>query len=164
LLEAIDAASPDSRIVVPDTLIAPLLVGPTFDPITATLDALTTAGRLPLIRSPEPRAALATWPSRLADARDEELQARNFLERELIPRLSEAATELTPSDFVVDWLYGTLLDGRESGQGTLHVSSGLRNLIGVRLYYGGGVVEELESLAGTTDELIALLNKVADSR
>lgn len=163
LLAAMDAVAPGSRLEVSDTLIAALLIGPTFDPITATLDALTTAGRLPLIRDPELRGALATWPSRLFDARDEELQARAFLDGYLIPRLAEDAAVLTPSEFVNDWIYGTMPDSLKSRHITLRVSPGLRNLVAVRLWYASGVAEELEGLSATTDHLIALLNELAGS-
>lgn len=70
---------------------------------------------------------------------------------------------LTPSEFVSDWIYGTMPDSLKSRHITLRVSPGLRNLVAVRLWYASGVAEELEGLSATTDHLIALLNELAGS-
>ena len=156
LAELLDSAAPGAQLQVPDTLIAALLLGPTFDPVTATLDALS-AGQLSIIRSTDLRLALATWPSRLFDARDEEYQARDFIDGQLIPRLVEESDLTAPTEFINEWIYGTLPDSVRDRHSPLRVSSQLRNLVAVRLWQAAGAIGELEGLLVATDSLLSLI-------
>ena len=59
----------------------------TSDMATGTVDGLLASGELRLLSSSELRNLLAAWPAEIADAQEDEILAREFIEFELTPSL-----------------------------------------------------------------------------
>ncbi len=67
-------------VTVSDAVLAPLVAWRTSDISTGTLDALLSSGRLADIDNSMIRRALATWPSEVGNAQEDEILAQNFVE------------------------------------------------------------------------------------
>ena len=83
LLDTLQATGSGAAANVPIALLYPLVGSGTWDPTTATLDALLNSGRLEMVNSPELRALLAGWPASAGDARAEEAVLASFVEDRL---------------------------------------------------------------------------------
>jgi len=82
------ASGTGSSVALADSTLQALLAWRTVDVPTAALDALIASGRLGTIRNSEVRAALASYPSVLADLYEDEQLARDFVELVLVPKLA----------------------------------------------------------------------------
>ena len=75
------------RVTVPDSVMMTLFRRPTFQPTLSALEAALASGRFELIQNNELRQVLAGWPTFVADAVEDEIEARAVLEAQLLPAL-----------------------------------------------------------------------------
>ena len=80
LIAQIQGSDDKTLVTVSDAVLAPLVAWRTSDISTGTLDALLSSGRLADIDNSMIRRALATWPSEVGNAQEDEILAQNFVE------------------------------------------------------------------------------------
>lgn len=88
LLALLRSAPAGVELHVPDSLVGALRSVGTIDPVQGTLDALIGSGRLDQVSNPSLRAALTDWPRLVSDVRTDQLEALQYMMRELIPYLA----------------------------------------------------------------------------
>jgi len=76
-----------TSVVVPDSLLWGTSFTPTFDARTGALNALLTSGRFGSVPNAQLRGALAGFDGYLRDARDEEIRAREYTDRQVVSAL-----------------------------------------------------------------------------
>lgn len=146
-----------------------LLLTPTTDPRSGTLDALIASGRLDLIENLHLQAQLAKWPANMEDIREEELAAKSFVHEQFIPYLVHHAESLAS---VFDWRVAEL-DLRIpelSGTGTiphklrqarvkLHVDLQFINLIETRRYLANVIIKNYSVVDVAAEQIRLELEK-----
>ncbi len=80
LIAQIQGSDDKTLVTVSDAVLAPLVAWRISDISTGTLDALLSSGRLADIDNSMIRRALATWPSEVGNAQEDEILAQNFVE------------------------------------------------------------------------------------
>jgi len=90
LLSHIDSLRADPTHQVPDSLLPTLWAWHTYDPATGTLNSLIASGQLGLIQDDSLRAALASWPDRVADLNEDEVTMRDAVRDHLLPFLARS--------------------------------------------------------------------------
>ena len=110
LLLKLEQPDPNGLVVAPDSLLAPLVAWRTSDMPMGTLNGLLASGRLADIRNAEIRQGLASWPSLVGDAQEDEELARDFVVNVVAPRLLgqgvlEAAYRARPLPLAADKPY-----------------------------------------------------------
>jgi len=91
LISHIDSLRVDRTHEVPDSLLPSLWAWHTYDPATGTLNSLIASGQLGLIQDDSLRAALASWPDRVADLNEDEVTMRDAVRDHLLPFLAQHA-------------------------------------------------------------------------
>lgn len=88
LLDTLRSVPVGSEVQIPGSLVVPLYLFGTIDPVRGTLDALIGSGRLDQLSDPELRSALTEWPRLVSDVRTDQLEALQYTMHNLIPFLA----------------------------------------------------------------------------
>ncbi len=88
LLDQLKTGPLGSELTVADSVLSGLLASPTFDPITSTLDAAVSSGRIGLVRSRAVRRHLADWDRVTVGLHENELAVRNVIHSFLAAELA----------------------------------------------------------------------------
>lgn len=88
LVTKLDGAEVGQEITVRDDALISLILWRTSDISSGSLDALLASGKLGDIQNAEIRKRIATWPSRVLDAQEDEILARDFVVHILTPRFA----------------------------------------------------------------------------
>jgi hypothetical protein len=76
-----------TSVEVADTVLAAVLITPTYDPALGTLGALLTSGDLSRIRNQRLVALLARWPGAVEDVTEDEQSVVRHVQTQLVPLL-----------------------------------------------------------------------------
>ncbi len=145
--ELLDASEEGSVVSIPDTLLVPLSITPTYDPVRGTVDALLASGRIGIVRDGELRSALAGWPDELLDAAADQSDQMVLLTDVVYPFLLES--EIPWRDLMVqsnDWFFGRLTADDKLRTTPVRVSAGLKSVVAIRLNNAGRIVLKLDAL------------------
>jgi len=161
-----------AAIQVPDTLIMAALGGPTFDPVTNTLDAALASGEIAVIRSKEVREALAHWRKQLSDTAEDELEVRRITNEQVVPLLSRSVNVAPHFDALLAWSGGDPFgagrliasDGRTGpdAHSTVNVSSELAGALATRLFYVDFSAGDLQEMLAILDGTVSLIEDALD--
>jgi len=146
---------------VPDRLIGLSLLTPTFDAQLASLEALIQSGSLGRIQNRELRSALATFPSRLADANDEELLARSLAQGDYRRVLRGAGSLILAEMLGTRWRSQgvQVADWLDTHDVELRVTPELVSVLAMRSDLESAA---LETLRGLTNDMRAILELISD--
>lgn len=158
LQEMVSTAGDQAPVTVPDSLILGAIGGPTYEPVTNTLDAAMSSGEIELIQSKELKAGLANWRRMLFDTTEDEVEVRRLTNEQLIPSLG-MTLDLGPY-FVqlLNWSMKEPVTGLP-GRVTLQSSTEIASLLGLRYFYQQFAATDLTGLLTALDDLVILLEK-----
>jgi len=154
--------SQTSTIEVPDSVIWATGFTPSLDARTGALDALIASGRLSLIKDTRLRNGLAGFRRYLTDAYDEQSQAEDYFNFQLVEVLYQSGDIMRPT---------TAFEWRDEGgpsNGTdlytqIRVSSELKNHLARRLIMTYVCIESLKLVNEQVDLLIGLIITTQDN-
>jgi hypothetical protein len=158
LLEKIKSADTDEEILVRHETIVGSIGAATYDPISATLDAMLSSGQINLIENIELRNALALWQQKLADTREDEELVREVTVREVIPTLSEQVRLGRAFEF--DRLHATFLNpgsAEKSEQVKIRATTRLEGAVGTRAFYSTYIVNGLAEIYDMQTSILEIL-------
>jgi hypothetical protein len=148
LLDLLRAAPQGVELLIPDSLARVLRGVGTIDPVRSTLDALIGSGRLYQLSNPELRAALTEWPRLVSDVRTDQLEALQYMMRELIPYLA------TQGD------YSQIFEMGSSAEGVrMRPTPGLITMISGKNIMDQWIVEDIAPLVVATRNIRQLLRE-----
>lgn len=146
LLALLRAAPAGVELQVPDSLVRMLREVGTIDPVQGTLDALIGSGRLDQVSNPSLRAALTEWPRLVSDVRTDQLEALQYMMKELIPYLA------TQGD------YSQVFDTKGATDGvTMRPTPALLTMIAGKNVMDQWIVEDIAPLVEVTRSIHHLL-------
>lgn len=160
VIETLENSPAGTAVPIPDTVLAGVLVMPTYDPTLGTLEALLASGDLSRLREPHLVALLARWPGMVADVREDEESVVRHVQTQLIPLLGSRVDLARVQD-----LRG-LVVGRVVRETTNSIPGTAQPLIheraivsslGVNLDYHRQATGGLRELGTQIDSVLALL-------
>ena len=156
-----------NALVVPDTFVFAVLGGPTYEPVTNTLDAALASGEIELLSSEKLRMELAKWRRILADTAEDEREVRRITNEQLFPLLARSSKLSGYFDGLLEWSggdpysSGRLIEGKtpDGADGSVAVepSDELAGMLALRRFYVELAAADLEDLLASLDRVIALL-------
>ena len=168
-LDLISVYGDAAALTVPDSLVLAVLGGPTYEPVTNTLDAAVASGEIERLTSDELRARLADWRRMLSDTEEDELEVRRITNEQLVPLLAHSLDLRSYFDRVLPWSGGDLHGaGRLIGGGTIADSSAatpvtitteLIGALALRRFYVDFAAADLEDLLASLDRTVELLER-----
>jgi hypothetical protein len=151
ILKEIDATPTGLVVSVPDSLLVAVLVAPTFDLPTTSIDSQTLEQAL----GPELGRAVAAWRGALADAMETERRARLFTDDQLAITLANQMV-LPRAEQSIRWLDGTL-EEPIAGRSSMPTTGAVPYLLSVRHKFELLASAELEAARTETGSLRALV-------
>ena len=154
-----------ATVIAPDSLVFSVLGGPTFEPVTNTLDAAMASGEIEIIRSSSLRSELAQWNRALADTGEDECEVRRITNEQVVPLLSRVMDVRPYFARVLQWsggdpyAAGRLIAGEPSGltgEAPLRVTSELVGALSLRKFFVDFSAADLEELEGSLSRLVIL--------
>ncbi len=154
-LSEIRARPAGSQVAIPDSVLASVLPSPTYDPLTATLDAALASGDIELIASPEVRESLADWRRVTADLRASELAVRDVVHNRIVPLLSQQVRLADGFENVVEWSVGDpTARAALSGTQAVRITSQLEGAVALHLFNARFVARDLAQLSGLQHDIL----------
>ena len=167
-LHLVSEGTPGETLTVPDPLVLATLGGPTYEPVTNTLDAALAAGEIELLSDPALRSELANWRRTLSDTREDELEVRRITNEQLVPLLAQSLDVAPYFDKVLAWSggdpygAGRRIEGAFDalpGSATVVASTDLSAALALRRFYVEFAAADLEELLGSLDRSVDLLQR-----
>jgi len=162
-----DFQSPQ-MVDVPDSLVLAVLGGPTYEPVTNTLDSAIASGEIELLRDAKLRSELANWRRILADTGEDEREVRRITNEQLVPLLSRSLDLRPYFDALLSWsggdpfAAGRLISGNSQteskGQTSLMLDTELIAALSLRRFYVEFAAADLEELLGSLDRSVERLD------
>ena len=159
----IEQTGSEVRPLSPDTLrwaLSWAVSSPTIDPAEGTIQGLISSGRLERIHNPELRAGLASWPSVVADIRENEMAIRELVINNLVPALSRKGVFLgsvmSPG---VPWPRTEDPEIWAKNIPTVMADAEIRNLISNRYHWAIITTMEYRGAEQTVERLLTLLRE-----
>ena len=152
LARQIQGAPPGTEVAVADSVLMGLMLSPTFDPVTSTLDGTIASGRTTVIRSGTVRHHLADWQRELVGLHENELAVRDVVHFLVVPELS-SLTRLGPASSALASPGNTTpTDSRP-----LRTTSELEGAVGMLLFHSTQVRRALRRIGEIQSALLAEL-------
>jgi hypothetical protein len=158
VIDALDAAARDgaSHARVLDRRVAWALVGTTTQLSQGELRGMLSSGRLPLIRNPALRKALANWDSVLADATEDEVQSRVLIADQLEPLLWRLTDARPLRAYPI--LFEAPTDPQQGTSSELPVDPELRGALATRRFWLQHTIKEFEGPVREAERIIGLID------
>ena len=161
LLAAVAVANLGDGIAVPTSAVINIVVSPTFDPVTSTMDAAFSSGQAALIRNMEVAESLADWRRIALGLHENELAVRDVVHRLVAPALFERNSVAGAMETLSASVLGEVLAPAEDAAHRLVVTEGLEGAIGLYLFNSSLVERDLVRLGELCTRLIAALEAEA---
>jgi hypothetical protein len=161
MLSLLGGVAVGDSVIIPNAFLVSLISWRTADISTGSLDALLASGKLGDIENAEIRKALASWPSRVLDAQEDENLARDFVEYVLTEKLAGQgviaaaySSRSTPAD----------LDdtSRSRGETVVTVTPELIDFVTVRRVHSTMARESMIGLQEDIRKILGLLDSELD--
>ncbi|MGD8496325.1 MAG: hypothetical protein PVF05_09065 [Gemmatimonadales bacterium] len=160
VIETLESAPAGAAVPVPDSVLAGVLVMPTYDPTLGTLEALLASGDLSRLREPRLISLLARWPGLVADVREDEESVVRHVQTQLIPLLGARVDLARVQDLRRAVVGRVVRETSDSMPGTIQPLIHERAVVsslGVNLDYHRQATGGLRELGTQIDSVLALL-------
>ncbi len=154
-------------VTVPPAAIFATLGGPTYEPVTNTLDAAVSSGEIALLTNSKLRAELATWRRLLRDANEDELEVRRITNEQIVPLLSQSLNLRPYFEGLLAWSGGdTYFSGSRVQAAASSVttdgapvaaSTELAGALAMRRFYVEFSAADLQDVLDSLDRSVALI-------
>jgi hypothetical protein len=149
-----------ASVSVSDSLLALLFNDITFNPSLGSYDALISSGRIDLIKAQDLQNGLATWPSILDDAVEEQLRLQRFGDSELKPLVEATSQDLSGTYAVLaQWESDKQIGAVGPHVTVVAPSTKLSNMIQRRIYFLRIIEAELANAATHVEASRAMIRR-----
>ena len=157
----LEAIRSGEEVTFSANILAALVDWRTSDVAVGSIDALLASGRLGDIRNPELRKRLALWSSKVLDAQEDEIVAREFAEQIVASRL--AGQGVLAAAYGERSMPGDPSRGRESDrQITVAVTPEMLDMATARLVHSKMASYSISDLKNHIQEILDLLDAELD--
>lgn len=158
ILDLIADASDGQLVLVPDSMLAMVAVGGTYQPPQGVLQSAISSGDLSLIRGRDVQVALSEWPREVEEAVEEEERELEFVNATLVPFLAGSADLRASQITLAEWVAA---DRRRfafpDAKTALRVNRELKNLMARRVFFARDATRSLRRLRQRHAETASLV-------